>query len=109
MLASTPSKVVWLVAAGYLILFFALASGLVNAMIEGKNYRTFIVAQRSIQTIGETVVITMILFIGMGGAIMLYQSGKSPNPKVQQTLLISGFGIMGIALLLGFILVNFKL
>ncbi len=109
MLASTPSKVVWLVTAGYLILFFALASGLVNAMVEGKGLRTFIVPQRSLQTIGETVVITMILFIGMAGAIMLYQSGKSANPKVQQTLLISGFGIMGIALLLGFILVDFKL
>jgi hypothetical protein len=109
MLASATSKVVWLVAAAYLALFFALASGLVNALVEGKGVRAQIVPSRTIQTIGETVVTTMILFIGMAGALMLYQSGRSPNPKVQQTLLISGFGIIGIALLLGFMLVNIKL
>jgi len=106
---TTNSKVVWLVAAAYLVLFFALASGLVNAVIEGKGIRAIIVPSRSVQTVGETVVITLILFIGMAGAFMLYQSGRSVNPKVQQALLISGFGIMGIALLLGFIVVNIKL
>jgi hypothetical protein len=44
----------------------------------------------------------------MAGALMLYQSGRSANPKVQQALLIFGFGVMGIALLLGFVLVDFK-
>jgi hypothetical protein len=51
----------------------------------------------------------MILFIGMAGTFMLYNSGRSSNPKVQQALLIAGFGVLGIALLLGFILVNVKL
>jgi hypothetical protein len=45
----------------------------------------------------------------MAGAFMLYHSGRSPNPKVQQALLISGFGVLGIALLIGFILINIKL
>jgi hypothetical protein len=108
MLTST-SKVVWVVAVGYLVFFFALASGMINAIIEGRSLGGFVLPSRSAQTIGETVVITMILFIGMSGTFMLYHSGRSANPKVQQALLISGFGVLGIALLLGFILVNVKL
>ena len=58
---------------------------------------------------GETVVITLVLFIGMAGTFMLYHSGRATNPKVQQALLIAGFGVVGIALLLGFIMVSVKL
>ena len=108
MLTST-SKVVWVVAVAYLAFFFALASGMINAIIEGRNIAGFILPTRAAQTVGETVVITLILFIGMAGTFMLYHSGRSANAKVQQALLISGFGVLGIALLLGFILVNVKL
>jgi hypothetical protein len=100
---TTRSKVVWIVAVAYLTIFFALASGMINGI------NRFMIPSRSAQTVGETVVITLILFIGMAGAFMLYNSGRSPNPKVQKALLIAGFGIIGIALLLGFILVGVKL
>lgn len=106
---STTSKVAWIVTAAYLTLFFALASGMINAIVEGRSIQGFILPTRSVQTIGETVVVILILFIGMAGALMLYQAGRSANPKVQQALVISGFGVIGIALLLGFILVNVKL
>jgi hypothetical protein len=98
---TTHSKVVWIV--------FALASGVINALIEGRGINRFMIPSRSAQTVGETVVITLILFMGMAGAFMLYHSGRSPNPKVQKALLIAGFGVLGIALLLGFILVGVKL
>ena len=106
---TTPSKVVWIVAVAYLTIFFALASGMINALIEGRGINRFMIPSRSAQTIGETVVITLILFMGMAGAFMLYNSGRSANPKVQKVLLIAGFGVLGIALLLGFILVGVKL
>jgi hypothetical protein len=107
---TTQSKVVWIVAIAYLTVFFALASGLINALIEGRGINRFMIPSRSSQTIGETVVITLILFIGMIGVFMLYDSGRRiANPKVQKVLLIAGFGVMGIALLLGFILVGVKL
>jgi len=92
-----------------LVFFFALASGMINAIIEGRNLSGFVLPTRSAQTVGETVVITLILFIGMVGTFMLYSSGKSTDLKVQQALLIAGFGVLGIALLLGFILVSIKL
>jgi hypothetical protein len=108
MLTST-SKFVWAIAVAYLAAFFALASGVINALIEGAGVNRFIIPSRSVQTVGETVVITLILFIGMSGTFMLYNSGRSANPKVQKALLIAGFGVLGIALLLGFILVEVKL
>lgn len=105
---ATRSKVVWIVAVAYLTTVFALASGLINSLIEGRGINRFMIPSRSAQTIGETVVFTLILFMGMAGAFMLYYSGRSPNPKVQKALLIAGFGVLGIALLLGFILVGVK-
>ncbi len=106
---TTPSKVVWIVAVAYLTTFFALASGMINALIEGRGINRFMIPSRSAQTVGETVVFTLILFMGMAGAFMLYQSGRSANPKVQKALLIAGFGVLGIALMLGFILIGVKL
>jgi hypothetical protein len=104
-----PSKVVLIVAIAYLTTFFAFASGMINALIEGRGVNRFMIPSRSAQTIGETVVFTLILFIGMAGTFMLYQSGRSANPKVQKALLIAGFGMLGIALLVGFMLVGVKL
>jgi hypothetical protein len=109
MMLTTPSKVVWIVAVAYLTTFFALASGLINALIEGRGINRFMIPSRSAQTIGETVVFTLLLFMGMAGAFLLYYSGRSTNPKVQKALLIAGFGVSGIALLLGFILVGVKM
>src|SRR6266849_6728591 len=99
-----------IVAVIYIIIFFLLGSGLFNSIIERPNVSnsTFIVPSRSVQTIGETIVTTMILFIGMAGAFLLYRSGKAVNPKTQGGLLAAGFTIIGIALILGFRLVGIK-
>jgi hypothetical protein len=109
LMLTTTSKVAGLVAVAYLASFFAFASGLINSLIEGRNIDAFIVPTRTVQTTGETLVFTLVLFIGMGGAFMLYQSGKSANQRSQQALLVSGFGAIGIALLVGFMLVGVKL
>ncbi|HET7345215.1 MAG TPA: hypothetical protein VFJ05_05030 [Nitrososphaeraceae archaeon] len=103
-------KILLIVTIVYLVLFFALGSGLFNSIIEGtaRSARTFIIPSRSIQTIGETIVTTMILFIGMAGAFLLYKAGNSINPKNQGGLLIAGFATIGIAMLLGFRLVDIK-
>jgi len=106
---STNSKVAGLAGIIYLAAFFAFSSGLINSLIEGRNIGAFIVPTRTVQTTGETIVFTLILFIGMGGAFMLYQSGKSMNQRAQQALLVSGFGALGVALLIGFMLVSVKL
>jgi hypothetical protein len=99
-----------IVSVIYIIVFFLLGSGVFNSIIEGPNQgsSSFIVPSRSVQTIGETIVTTMILFIGMAGTFLLYRSGKAAHPKTQGGLLAAGFTIIGIALILGFRLVDIK-
>jgi len=104
------SKLVLIAAVVYLVVFFALASGLFNSIIEGSRQGTssFILPSRSVQTIGETIVTMMILFMGMVGAFLLYRSGKAITPKTQAGLLAAGFAVLGISLMIGFMLINFK-
>jgi hypothetical protein len=104
------SKLVTVAAIVYLIAFFALASGIFNALIEGvaAGSQAFILPTRSAQTLTETIVFTFILFIGMGGALLLYRAGKVLTSKTQAAFLASGFALIGISLMLGFTLVNLK-
>ena len=105
------SKLVLIAAVAYLVVFFALASGLFNSIIEGSRQGTrssFILPSRSVQTIGETIVTMMILFMGMVGAFLLYRSGKAITPKTQEGLLAAGFTVLMISLMIGFTLINFK-
>jgi hypothetical protein len=104
------SKLVLIAAVAYLVVFFALASGLFNSIIEGSRRGTssFILPSRSVQTIGETIVTMMILFMGMVGAFLLYRSGKAITPKTQEGLLAAGFTVLMISLMIGFTLINFK-
>jgi hypothetical protein len=110
MLTST-SKYITIATVVYLIAFFAFASGLVNSIIEGAGARSkqFIIPSRSIQTIGETIVIVMILFMGMFGAYLLYNSGKTASSKNQWGFLTGGFTVLIIALIVGFHIVGIKI
>ena len=105
---SGRSSVIFIVAGAYLITFFALASGLVNASIEGVGTGAFIIPTRGIQTLGETVAITMILFIGLAGTFLLHRAGKAFETRIQNAYLAGGFGVVAVAMLLGYILVNVK-
>ncbi len=104
------SKIVTISAIVYLIVFFALAGGLFNALIEGvaAGSQAFILPTRSAQTLSETIVFVFILFIGMGGALMLHRAGKAVGSKTQAIFLASGFALIGISFMLGLTLVNLK-
>ena len=104
------SKAVLIVAVAYLAVVFALASGVFNAIIEGgrQGAASFILPTRSVQTIGETIVTTMILFMGMVGVFLIYRSGKVTTLKTREGLLAAGFAVVGMALILGFRLIDFK-
>jgi len=108
MLTST-SKYITIATVVYLVAFFAFASGLVNSIIEGSRSKEFIIPSRSIQTIGETIVIVVILFMGMFGAYLLYNSGKTTTSKSQWGLLSGGFTVLTIALIVGFSIVKIKI
>jgi hypothetical protein len=109
-ISSKTSKIVIVAAIIYITTFFALASGLINALIEGAaaNSQAFILPTRSAQTLIETVVLVFVLFIGMGGAIMIYRAGQGGTAKTQGLFLASGFALVAISLMLGFNLVSLK-
>jgi hypothetical protein len=85
------SKYIIIASIIYLVIFFAFASGLVNSIIEGPAAKALVVPSRSIQSIGETIVTVMILFMGLIGAYLLYESGKAQSAKKQWVFLIAGF------------------
>lgn len=109
-MSSKTSKLGVVAVIIYLMVFFALASGIINAIIEGGavGSKAFILPTRSAQTLGETIVLIFILSIGMGGAIMLYRAGTAGTTKTQGVSLASGFALIAISLMLGFTLVNLK-
>ena len=106
----SASRILLIAAVVYLAVFFALVSGLINAVLEGARTPrgAFIIPSRSVQTLGETIVTTIILFMGMAGTFLLYRSGQVLTTKTQETFLAAGFGILSIALTLGLMLVNNK-
>ena len=106
---TSSSKYITIATVIYLVAFFAFASGLVNSIIEGARSKDFIIPSRSIQTIGETIVIVVILFMGMFGAYLLYNSGKTTTLKSQWGLLAGGFTVLTIALIVGFSIVKIKI
>jgi hypothetical protein len=109
-ISSKTTKLGLVAAVIYILFFFALASGIFNAIIEGgaAGAGAFILPTRSAQTLGETIVLVFILFIGMGGAFMLYRAGAVGTTKTQGAFLASGFALIAISMMLGFTLVNLK-
>jgi hypothetical protein len=110
-LNSTKPKLIIVISVIYLVFFFALSSGLINAILEGgKVPKGFtIVPSRSLQTISETIIITLILFVGVFGSFLLYRSGYSHTPKTQYGFLAGGFFVITMSLILGLMIINIKL
>jgi hypothetical protein len=109
-LFASASKIAAVVAAGYIVVFFVLVSGLVNAVTSGgARLAVFIAPTRNIQTPGETAAITLILIVGMVGTILLHKAGKPSSARMQRAMLGGGFGIIMVAMMLGYLLVNAKL
>jgi hypothetical protein len=107
-MAYSRSKYITIGAVVYLVIFFAFASGLVNSIIEGSKARAIVVPSRSVQSIGETIVTVMILFMGMVGIYLLSQVGKAASMRNQWVFVTSGFVTVAIALVLGYNLVQLK-
>lgn len=106
------NRVILIASSIYLVVFFALGSGLFNSILEGSDQLAgaFIVPSRSIQTVAETTVMVVIFILGTGGVYLLYKGGSSQaSMKNQSALIAAGFIIIGIALVLGFRIIDIKL
>jgi hypothetical protein len=108
----SPDKAILAASTIYLVFFFALGSGLFNSILEGSGRLSgsFIIPSRSIQTVAETVVLVIIFLLGTSGVYLLYKGGISQAPiKNQGALIAVGFVIIGVALVLGFRIIDIKL
>lgn len=108
----SANKIILIASSIYLVTFFALGSGLFNSILEGSDRLSgsFIIPSRSIQTVAETVVMIIIFLLGTSGVYLLYKAGISQaSIKNQGALMAAGFVIIGIALVLGFRIVDIKL
>lgn len=107
----TISSAASITATIYLIFVFAFASGAINALTEGTQagQALFIVPSRSVQTMGESVLATLIFFLGTSGFYLIHRSAKPQTTKSQKMFFVAGFVIIGIALLSGFLMMEFKL
>jgi hypothetical protein len=106
------NKAILIASSIYLVFFFALGSGLFNSILEGSERLSgsFIIPSRSIQTVAETVVMIIIFLLGTSGVYLLYKGGISQAPiKNQGAFMAAGFVIIGIALVLGFRIIDIKI
>ena len=105
------SRTVSITSTIYLILMFALASGSIHAFTEGSRSQDqlLLIPERGTQSITEAVLGTMLLFFGLAGVSFIHRSTKPQTAKTQKMLFIAGFVIMAIALLSGYLLLQFKM
>lgn len=105
------NRIVSVTSIIYLIFMFALVSGAIHALIEGgrTGQQVFLIPDRSTQSMAESVLSTMIFFLGLAGLYFIHRSSRPQTAKTQKMFFVAGFSIVAISLLTGFLLLNFKL
>ena len=95
----------------YLVFIFSFASGAIHAIIEGgkTGRQTLLVPDRSTQSMTESVLGTMIFFLGLAGIYFIHKSSRPQAAKAQKMFFIAGFSIAAISMLAGFLLLDFKM
>lgn len=99
----------WLV---YLGVFFGLASGVVNVMVETARLgrvEAVIIPSRSLQTWAEVVINFLVLVLGSFGIYLMYQGGRRRiGRRTSELYIASGLVFLAIAILIGFSLLAEK-
>ena len=99
----------WLV---YLGVFFGLASGVVNVMVETARLgrvEAVIIPSRSLQTWAEVVINFLVLVLGSFGIYLMYQGGRRRiGRRTSELYITSGLVFLAIAILIGFSLLAEK-
>lgn len=105
------SRIVSVTSIIYLVFILSYASGAIHAFVEGGNSssQVLLVPDRRVQTLTESVLLTLIFFLGLAGFYFVHGSARPQIGKQQKAYFIAGFSIIGISLLGTFLLVGFKL
>jgi asparagine N-glycosylation enzyme membrane subunit Stt3 len=85
-------------ASIYLIVFFAFTAGLINALIEGQNFKiNGFIPSRAVQNDYETVIGIFTLIFGFSGALIMYKAYNAVKRNEKYGLLSIGLIIFSIS------------
>ena len=102
-------KPVLILASIYTLIYFAFASGLINAIIEGQGYNQAVfLPSRAVQNSYETMIGVTLLLFGFIGAMIAVKAFKVEKLYEKYALLGSGFMIMMVSLIFMFKIMELK-
>lgn len=98
-----------ILASIYILIYFAFASGLINAIIEGQNYNQAVfLPSRAVQNNYETMIGVTLLVFGFVGALIAVKAFNVEKLYEKYALLGSGFLIMMVSLIFMFKVMELK-
>ena len=93
-------KPVLILASIYVLIYFAFAAGLINAIIEGHDYNQAVfLPSRAVQNNYETMIGITLLVFGFVGALIAVKAFNVEKLYEKYALLGSGFLIMTVSLI----------
>ena len=102
-------KPVLILASIYVLIYFAFASGLINAIIEGHDYNQAVfLPSRAVQKTYETVIGVTLLLFGFVGALVAVKAFNVEKLYEKYALLGSGFLIMMVSMIFMFKIMELK-
>lgn len=102
-------KPVLILASIYILIYFAFASGLINAIIEGQDYNQAVfLPSRAVQNSYETMIGVTLLLFGFIGAMIAVKAFNVEKLYEKYALLGSGFMIMMVSLIFMFKIMELK-
>ena len=102
-------KPVVILASIYVLIYFAFASGLINAIIEGHDYNQAVfLPSRAVQNNYETVIGVTLLLFGFVGALVAVKAFNVEKLYEKYALLGSGFLIMMVSMIFMFKIMELK-
>ena len=98
-----------ILASIYVLIYFAFASGLINAIIEGHDYNQAVfLPSRAVQNNYETVIGVTLLLFGFVGALIAVKAFNVEKLYEKYALLGSGFLIMMVSMIFMFKIMELK-
>lgn len=102
-------KPVLILASIYVFIYFAFASGIINAIIEGHDYnRAVFLPSRAVQNNYETMIGIALLVFGFVGALISVKAFNAEKLNEKYALLGSGFMIMFVSLIFMYKIMELK-
>ena len=102
-------KPVLILASIYVLIYFAFAAGLINAIIEGHDYNQAVfLPSRAVQNNYETIIGITLLLFGFVGALIAIKAFNVEKLYEKYALLGSGFLIMMVSLIFMYKIMELK-